>query len=141
MNFTPKSKQRSTLLRSDLTAMIDIIFQLLIFFLLSTTYAPPEGHLEPAPPADHQEAPRPPPTSSRSSSKSRAAAGAPSSSSVRVEVPDKDSSSRSSQHSPSKEEFPVRSRQNNAQVSGAMAALQAARDAEFDKVTYVPPPQ
>ena len=139
MQFTPKSKQRSTLLRSDLTAMIDIIFQLLIFFLLSTTYAPPEGHLEPALRADHQEAgaaadlvPQLVEVQSRGG-RTVFIVG-------QVEVPDKDSLVALLSTLPKQGGLFVRA-QNNAQVSGAMAALQAARDAEFDKVTYVPPPQ
>ena len=57
-----------------------------------------------------------------------------------VEVPDKDSLVALLSTLPKQGGLFVRA-QNNALVSGAMAALQAARDAEFDKVTYVPPPQ
>lgn len=138
MRFTPATR-RNTLLRADLTAMIDIIFQLLIFFLLSTTYAPPEGHLEPALRAEHQEA-------------GAAADLVPQLLEVQrrgdqtifivgqVEVRDEDSLVALLASLPKQGGLFVRA-QDTATVEGAIAALQAARDAQFEKVTYVPPAQ
>ncbi len=47
MRFTPRKHKRH-FRRLELTAMIDVIFLLLIYFLVSTTYTPPESQLEPA---------------------------------------------------------------------------------------------
>ncbi len=46
MNFTPpRSQLRSTLPRLQLTSMIDVIFLLLIFFMVTTTFSAPERQL------------------------------------------------------------------------------------------------
>lgn len=47
MNFKPSRSSRVHV-GLDMTSMIDVIFLLLIYFLLTTTYAPPESHLAPA---------------------------------------------------------------------------------------------
>jgi biopolymer transport protein ExbD len=49
MNFKPSaSRSRRGLVRLELTSMIDVIFLLLVYFILSTTYQPPESQLAPA---------------------------------------------------------------------------------------------
>lgn len=136
MQFTAR-KRRATLLRSDLTAMIDVIFLLLIFFLLSTTYAPPEGHLEPALTAEHKDA-------------GAAADLVPQLIEVQNrggrtifvvgqrELADKAALTELLRALPKEGGVFVRS-QDVVPVEWTVAALQAARDAEFEKVTYVPP--
>lgn len=138
MRFTPATR-RNNPLRADLTAMIDVIFQLLIFFLVSATYAPPEGHLELALRAEHQEA-------------GAAADLVPQLLEVQrrgdesifllgqVEVRDQDALMVLLESLPKQGGLFVRA-QDTATVEGAIAALQAARDAGFEKVTYVPPAQ
>ncbi len=50
MNLRPSQLQRKrrTLLRAELTPMIDVIFLLLIYFFVTTTQTPPESELVPA---------------------------------------------------------------------------------------------
>lgn len=49
MEFTSKAKRRSRLIGGlQLTSMVDVIFLLLIYFLLTTSYTPPEARLTPA---------------------------------------------------------------------------------------------
>ena len=49
MNMLPPSKRRRrSLLRAELTPMIDVIFLLLIYFFMTTTQTPPESELAPA---------------------------------------------------------------------------------------------
>lgn len=50
MNMLPQAdrRRRRSLLRSELTPMIDVIFLLLIYFFMTTTRTPPESELIPA---------------------------------------------------------------------------------------------
>lgn len=50
MNFIPleKRRRRGRLFRMEMTPMIDVIFLLLIYFFLTSTYSPPESSLSPA---------------------------------------------------------------------------------------------
>lgn len=45
MRFSPKSAGRRALIRADMTSMIDVIFLLLIYFIISSTIAAPESRL------------------------------------------------------------------------------------------------
>lgn len=50
LNFIPteKRKRRDRMFRMELTPMIDVIFLLLIYFFLTSSYTPPESSLSPA---------------------------------------------------------------------------------------------
>lgn len=49
MNFTSaRTRRRRWIARLEITSMVDVIFLLLIYFLLSTTYDPPESQLDQA---------------------------------------------------------------------------------------------
>lgn len=50
MNLVPRAQQRRrrSLLRAELTPMIDVIFLLLIYFFVTTSQTIPESELEPA---------------------------------------------------------------------------------------------
>lgn len=57
MNFAiSRARKRLHIGRTELTPMIDVIFLLLVFFLVSTTQAPPESELAPALQAQKEEA-------------------------------------------------------------------------------------
>lgn len=48
MNLSPASGRSRRMPPLQLVSMVDMIFLLLIYFLASTSYAPPESHLAPA---------------------------------------------------------------------------------------------
>lgn len=50
MNLHPPrtARRRRTILRAELTPMIDVIFLLLIYFFMTNTQTPPESELQPA---------------------------------------------------------------------------------------------
>ncbi|TVQ77962.1 MAG: biopolymer transporter ExbD [Phycisphaeraceae bacterium] len=138
MNFVPKEKRRmrSRLLRMEMTPMIDVIFLLLIYFFLTSSYTPPESSLTPALQAE------------RISS----GAGADFQPQI-VEVAlvngrpvfrllDQVFSTQEQLQtalSALPKEPGVFIRGSGVSVAGhAVSALQAARDAGFERVTYVP---
>lgn len=137
MNLKPTGRlARSGVPRLELTAMIDIIFLLLIYFILSTTYEPPESQLSPALQVQREGA-------------GRAAELTPQI--VDVAMIDRTPGFRlGSQVIRDKRELTGILRQlpktqglivrgaDDVQTSWAAAALQSARDAGFVKVTYVP---
>lgn len=125
-------------IRLNLTAMIDVIFLLLIFFLVSTSYTPPESELHPALRAE------------------RVGAGAAADLQPQVvEVKlvdgtpafvlgerytrDRQEMLRWLQPLPRDAGIFVKA-SSQLTVDWAAALLQIARDAGFDRVTYVPMP-
>lgn len=117
------------------TAMIDVIFLLLIFFMATTTLAPPESRLSPALAAERRDA--------------GAADFVPQIVHVRLldgvavfqfgsrTLRDKAALTALLRTLPKEQGVFVRV-DDDAPVAAAAAAIQACRDAGFDRVTYVP---
>lgn len=136
MNLLPRSRAagrgRPTL---QLTSMIDVIFLLLIYFILTSTYQPPESHVSPALLADSSGAGRSELTPQV----------------VEVGVFDGSPGFRIGSNTlrtrreladllarlPRQQGVIIRA-SDAATTHWAASALRAARDAGFTKVTYVP---
>mgnify|MGYP001067677273 CR=1 FL=1 len=138
MDFTQsKRSARSRLMGGlQLTSMVDVIFLLLIYFLLTTTYTPPEARLTPALQAERV---------------SGGAAADLEPQVVHVELVDgrpgfrigervlrEQSSLRNVLQQLPKDAGVFVRGAHDAPVGFGVAALQAAYDAGFFKVTYVP---
>ncbi len=135
MRFKP-TRDRKGPLGLQLTSMIDIIFLLLIYFILSTTYEPPESQLTPGLQTQRD-------ASGRSSELTPQVVdvleidGTPSFRlGARVMTSQSDLTDLLEQL-PKDVGVIVRGA-GNVPVHAATDALQAARDAGFVKVTYVP---
>lgn len=137
MNFQPPGpRSRRGLVRLELTSMIDVIFLLLVYFILSTTYTPPESQLGAA-------------LSTRSDTTGRSAEltpqiievgilrGAPGFGLGSRIYRDRESLA-AALSGLSKEGGLIVRGSAAANVSHIAAAMQAARDAGFERVTYVP---
>lgn len=136
MKFRPPTSTRPSMLRLPLTSMIDVIFLLLIFFMATTTFSKPESHLSPGLREERAGA-------------SRAADLEPQIVEVRREgavdvfqigarvFSDKPALVAALRELPKDPGVFVRVA-NNVAVGSAAAAVQACRDAGFDKVSYVP---
>lgn len=48
MRLSSRQVDRNVKLQLSMTSMIDVVFLLLVFFLVTTTFVPPEKHLRPA---------------------------------------------------------------------------------------------
>jgi len=126
-----KMKQIS---RLQIASMIDVVFLLLIYFMLTTTLEPPESQLTPALASSEPGAPTAlqPQTIEHAREGgadafvvgSRVLADQASLTAVLAELP--------------KESGVIVKAPDAVRVSWAAAAVQAARDAGFEKVTYAP---
>lgn len=129
--------RRPRLQALQLTSMIDVIFLLLIYFILSSTYTPPESMLAPALQAE----------------KGSSGLNALSPQEVEVTVINSEPIYRVGSRTlrsraeltallralPKQEGVIIRA-SGSAKALWAARALQAARDAGFSKVTYAPAP-
>lgn len=138
MNFMPAA-HRLNRARPGLAllGMIDVIFLLLIYFILTTTYARPEAELTSALQTQREAAGRLSDLTPQVIEVSRSGAGA-----VRYTVGGRVFESRSAllellRVLPREAGIVVRG-SDRALAEDAFAALQACRDAGFDRVTYVP---
>lgn len=137
MNIVPKmSGRRGKVLRLEITSMVDVIFLLLIYFLLATSHTPPESDLSPALQAERV-------------SGGKAADFAPQV--IEVSIFDGEPGFKLGnqilrnrealiavlRELPTEGGLFVRGA-NRATVGWAVTAIQAARDEGFEKVTYVP---
>jgi len=120
----------------QITSMIDVIFLLLIYFILSTTYEPPESQLTPALQTQRD-------ASGRSSELTPQIvdvveiAGVPSFRLGAQVLTEQSELTRLLERLPKDPGVIVRGA-GSVPVRSATDALQAARDAGFVKVTYVP---
>lgn len=137
MNLKPTGRfARAGAPRLEVTAMIDIIFLLLIYFILSTTYEPPESQLTPALQVQHDGA-------------GRASELTPQVVEVTMidrlpgfrlgshVIRDQDELTGILRQLPKAQGVIIRGHDAVA-TEWATSALQAARDAGFVRVTYVP---
>ncbi len=137
MNLRPRgARSRRGAVRLELTSMIDVIFLLLVYFILSTTYQAPESQLTPA-------------LRTQSDASGRSAdttpqivdvgiiAGSPGFSIGSRLARTKDEL-RAILRGLSREEGVIIRGSPAADVGLVAAALQACRDENFAKVTYVP---
>ena len=136
MKFTREHSSRSTLLRMSMTPMIDVTFLLLIFFLISTTQAPPESALSPGLQAISAE------TGSSSDFERQTVeivthAGSPAYRVGSRIIRDRETLLRVLRSLP-KEGGVFVEGSGGVTTRYAAEALQTARDAGFRKVTYVP---
>lgn len=136
MRFSPRRGRRRKLLMMEMTPMIDVIFLLLIYFFLSTTYRPPESRLSPALQAERVQG------GSRADFTPQIVDvglfdGRPGFQIGEQRVFDRVSLTRLLERLPKEGGVFVRGG-NDVEASWAIEALQAAADAGFLKVTYVP---
>lgn len=136
MRLTPRHTRRRKLLVMEMTPLIDVIFLLLIYFFLSTTYRPPESRLSPALQAERVEG------GSRADFTPQIVdvglfEGRPGFQIGRQRVFDGASLTRLLERLPKEGGVFVRGG-NDVEARWAIEALQAATDAGFLKVTYVP---
>lgn len=132
----PSSRARRAAVRLELTSMIDVIFLLLVYFILSTTYQAPESQLTPA-------------LRTRSDATGRSAeltpqildvgiiAGSPGFS-IGSRLARTREELRAILRGLSHEEGIIVRGSPAASVGLVAAAIQACRDENFAKVTYVP---
>lgn len=135
MRFRPTAAPRSVVNRLQVTSMIDVIFLLLIFFMATTTFSQPEAHLTPG-------------------LKEQRATGRASDLEPQIvdvvrdggrdvfrlgvrTLPDKASLVAALRDLPREPGVFVRV-SDDVRVESAAAAVQACRDAGFEKVSYVP---
>jgi len=136
VNFTPKAAASRGHIRAlELTSMIDVIFLLLIYFVLTTTYQPPESRLSPALVADTS-------ASGRSEMTAQIVEVVMVEGKPGFRVGSRVLCSRQDltallRELPLQQGLIVRGSDAVTTEWGVMA-LQAARDAGFTKVTYVP---
>lgn len=135
MRFTPRGRRTHNETRLNITPMIDVVFLLLIFFIVTTTFIDPESSLDPL----------------IKTTDAASAARYLEPQIVRVErlnntpvyhlgelvISDQKSLTRTLSSLPREPGIFVQVT-NDISVDFAVAALQAARDAGFEKVTYVP---
>jgi biopolymer transport protein ExbD len=137
MNFTPPARRkRARLLTLELTPMIDVIFLLLIYFFLSTTYMPPESELTPALEAERVDGGRGADLQPQIIEVARFA-GKPGFAIGERVMFDRDALLAVLEQLPTEGGVFVRGA-DDVTTSWALAAIQASRDAGFTKVTYVP---
>jgi biopolymer transport protein ExbD len=120
--------------RLQMASMIDVVFLLLIYFMLTTTLEPPESELTPALATDQPG--RPTALQPQTIEYARAETGAAFRVGERV-FPDQRSLTTVLTELPKDAGVVVRA-PDEADVRWAAAAVQAARDAGFEKVTYAP---
>lgn len=137
MNFvTDARRRRKGAPGLALTSMIDVIFLLLIYFIVSSTYTPPEAELTPAIRTQRDAAGRAAELTPQIVDVLPGREGAVFRLGART-VGDRESLIALLQNLPRDPGVIVRG-DNGAPTEGVFAALQACRDAGFDKVTYVP---
>lgn len=135
MNLRPAQSTRTVVMRLQLTSMIDVIFLLLIFFMVTTTFSQPEAHLTPG--LQQQRA------SGRASDFEPQIVDVLRENGVDVFRLGSRTFSAKAPLTEALRDLPkapgvfVRVA-NNTDVGAAAAALQACRDAGFDRVSYVP---
>ena len=135
MRLRPQTANRSMIARLQLTSMIDVIFLLLIFFMVTTTFSDPESHLTPG--LQEQRG------SGRASDLEPQIVDVVKENGADVFrigarlFMDKASLTAALRELPKEPGVFVRV-SNDVSVAGAAAAVQAGRDAGFDKVSYVP---
>jgi biopolymer transport protein ExbD len=120
--------------RLQMASMIDVVFLLLIYFMLTTTLEPPESQLTPALATD--EPGRPTALQPQTIEHARAETGDGFRVGERV-LADQASLTAVLAELPKDAGIVVRS-PDGVRVAWAAAAVQAARDAGFEKVTYAP---
>ena len=137
MRLAPKnSNRRRRIMRAELTSLIDVIFLLLIYFFLSTTYAAPESALEPALLAQ-KEAPGRAADLQPQIIDAQIVDGAPAFTISGQVFRDRDSLAEMLRTLPKEMGVFVRSA-GDVPVGWTVAAVQAATDAGFTRITYVP---
>lgn len=138
MKFRPSSTPRSVANRLQVTSMIDVIFLLLIFFMATTTFSNPEAHLTPGLREQRESAGRAADLEpqiidvARQDQKDVFLLGS------RV-FSDKASLTAALRELPKEPGVFVRV-SDDVSVASVAAAMQACRDADFLKVSYVPAP-
>jgi len=137
MNFVSAARRRRAAAPGlALTSMIDVIFLLLIYFIVSSTYTPPEAELTPAIRTERDAAGRAAELTPQIVEVLPGRDGAVFRLGART-VGDARSLVTLLRELPRDPGVIVRG-DNRAPTEGVFAALQACRDAGFDKVTYVP---
>lgn len=137
MNFVSAARRRRASAPGlALTSMIDVIFLLLIYFIVSSTYTPPEAELTPAIRTERDSAGRAAEFTPQVVDVLPGRDGAVFRVGART-VADARSLAGLLSGLPRDPGVIVRG-DNEAPTEGVFAALQACRDAGFEKVTYVP---
>ena len=120
--------------RLQIASMIDVVFLLLIYFMLTTTLEPPESELTPALSADRPGQP----TSLQPQTIEHERAGDVDAFRLGERVLSDQASLAAVLAELPKDAGVIVRAPDSVRVQWAAAAVQAARDAGFDKVTYVP---
>lgn len=139
MKFQRPPAPRSVANRLQVTSMIDVIFLLLIFFMVTTTFSQPEGRLTPGLKEERAGAGRASDFEPQIVDVIRQGARDVYQLGDRI-FADKRSLSKALSELPKDPGVFVRV-SNEVSVSSAAAAIQACRDAGFEKVSYVPAAQ
>ena len=135
MRFRPSAAPRSVANRLQVTSMIDVIFLLLIFFMATTTFSQPEAHLSPGL-KEQRAAGRASDLEPQIVDVVRDAGRDVFQLGARV-LTDKASLVAALRELPREPGVFVRV-SDDVRVESAAAAVQACRDAGFEKVSYVP---
>jgi len=120
--------------RLQIASMIDVVFLLLIYFMLTTTLEPPESQLTPALASSEPGAP----TALQPQTIEHAREGGVDAFVVGSRVLGDQASLTSVLAELPKDAGVIVKAPDSVRVSWAAAAVQAARDAGFEKVTYAP---
>lgn len=136
MKFSRAQHGRRRVLRPELTSLIDVIFLLLIYFFLSTTYAAPEAALEPALLAQ-REAPGRSADLQPQIVDAQLIDGAPAFAISGQVFRDRESLAVMLRSLPKEMGVFIRSA-GDVPIGWTVSAVQAATDAGFTRITYVP---